>query len=182
MIFDAIRVYRLMGKSSVILMAALVMIVASCRKIEKLPDEPMVEYRSFAVFDSTDILGNAIKAGKLTFYFEDGDGDLGLDAPDGTSADTSNLFLTLYRKTDGVFVPASDSDPLYPSAYRIPYMETPGQNKILRGTIDVTMIYFFYNDTDTLFYEFWVEDRAGHLSNQDSTSVIVLGENGVLKR
>lgn len=152
--------------------------IASCKKIEKLPDEPRVEFRSFSVFDSTDMLGNQVKAGKLTFYFEDGDGDLGLPVPDNTSSDTTNLFLTLFRKTDGIFNEAASSDPLYPSSYRIPYMETPGQNKILRGTIDVTMMYFFYNKTDTLYYDFWVEDRQGHLSNTDSTCVVVLGDDG----
>jgi hypothetical protein len=167
-----------MKKYISILIILLFVSFASCKKIEKLPDEPRVEFRSFSVFDSTDMLGNSVKAGKLTFYFEDGDGDLGLAAPEVSDADTTNLFLTLFRKTNGTFIQATSSDPLYPSAYRIPYMETPGQNKILRGTIDVTMIYFFYNDTDTLYYKYWVKDRMEHLSNTDSTCVIVLGENG----
>ncbi len=110
-----------------ILIAVLVFSLFSCHKIEKLPPEPMVEFRSFSVFDTVDILGNPARAGKLTFYFEDGDGDLGLPDPDtsGTMA-TSNLFFQLFRQTDGEFVLAGISDPLYPSEYRIPFMETPG--------------------------------------------------------
>ena len=38
-----------------------------------------------------------------------------------------------------------DNDPLKPSAYRIPYMERLGQNKILKGTISVTFLYLFYS-------------------------------------
>ena len=53
-------------------------ILDSCRKIEKLPVIPSIEFTSFAIFDTTDILGNIGKAGRLKFYFEDGDGDMGL--------------------------------------------------------------------------------------------------------
>jgi hypothetical protein len=158
-------------------------IIVSCVRIKNLPDEPMVEFRSFTLFDSTDILGNELKAGVLTFYFEDGDGDLGLAAPDSiTTADTTNLFFTLYRKTDGVFHEVGDDDFLKPSAYRIPYLEPIGQNDILTGTIDITMMYFIYSDTDTLYYNFYVKDRAGNISNTDSTCVIVLGDNGIFTR
>jgi hypothetical protein len=34
----------------------------ACRKIEQLPPEPRIEFRNFAVFDTTDILGNLCKA------------------------------------------------------------------------------------------------------------------------
>jgi len=179
LIFDAKRADTGMNRYFPILIAVLVFSIFSCRKIEKLPPEPTVEFRSFSVFDTVDILGNPARAGKLTFYFEDGDGDLGLPDPDttGTMA-SSNLFLQLFRQTGGEFVLVPITDPLYPSEYRIPFMETPGQNKIMRGTIDVTLIYFFYNDTDTLYYDFWIRDRSGHDSNTATTCVVILGETG----
>jgi len=162
-----------------ILIFALLIFLGSCGPIEKLPPEPAIEFRTFALFDTIDILGNPAKAGKLTFYFEDGDGDLGQEAPDTIApADENNLFLQLYRKTGGVFELAPPSDPLYPSEYRIPYLNTPGQNKILKGTIDVTIIYFLYNATDTLYYDFWIKDRSGNESNTASTCVVVLGDTG----
>jgi hypothetical protein len=158
-------------------------LVAACGKIENLPDTPSVEFRSFRLFDSTDILGNKLKAGVMTFYFEDGDGDLGLAAPDSTStSDTTNLFLTLYRKTGGVFKEVGDGDLLKPSSYRIPYLEPIGQNDVLKGTIDITLLYFVYKDTDTLYYDFWVKDRKDHTSNVDSTCVIILGKTGIFTR
>lgn len=180
MIFDTNPGVKQMNRYISILIPVLVFSLWSCRKIEKLPPEPMVEFREFAVFDTVDILGNKAKAGKLSFYFEDGDGDIGLPQPDttGYSSSSSNLFLNLFRKTGGEFVLAGPIDPLYPSEYRIPYLETPGQNKILRGTIDVTLIYFFYNPHDTLYYDFWIRDRSGHDSNTATTCIIVLGENG----
>jgi hypothetical protein len=165
--------------SLTILIFAVLILLGSCGPIEKLPPEPSIEFRTFTLSDTTDILGNPARAGKLTFYFEDGDGDLGLAAPDSIPLSAgSNLFLQLYRKTNGVFELAPPSDPLYPSEYRIPYLNAPGQNKILKGTIDVTMLYFLYNDTDTLYYDFWIKDRAGNESNTSTTCVVVLGDTG----
>jgi hypothetical protein len=162
-----------------ILFFLLVISLGSCKPIENLPDEPMVEFRSFTLADTIDILGNPAKSGKLLFYFEDGDGDLGATAPDSSSyLPDSNLFLQLFRKKNGIFELVPPSDPLYPSEYRIPYMDTPGQNKILKGRIEVTIIYFLYNPTDTVYYDFWVRDRRGHDSNTASTCVFVLGDIG----
>lgn len=150
-----------------------IILTISCRKIEILPPEPYVEFKSFAVFDTTDILGNAARAGKLKFYFEDGDGDLGLPLPaDELSFDTINLFFSLYRKTDGVMTPVAEDDPLKPGGYRIPYMERQGQNKILKGTISVTFLYFTYSEADILRYDFYIKDRAGNESNTESTPEI----------
>lgn len=154
--------------------------VNSCGKIEKLPPEPTIKFTSFEIFDSVDLLGNDVKGGRLNFYFEDGDGDLGLPSPElNSKLDTTNLFFTLYRKTGGLLVPAPDNDPLKPSPYRIPFMVRLGQNKILRGNIAVTFLYLFYSETDTIKYEFYLKDRALHESNKASTCEIVLTRNGI---
>jgi hypothetical protein len=154
--------------------------VVSCGPIEKLPPEPSIKFSNFQIFDSVDLLGNDIKGGRLNFYFEDGDGDLGLASPDlNSDSDTTNLFFTLYRRTGGLLVPAPDNDPLKPSSYRIPFMVRLGQNKILRGNISVTFLYLFYSDADTIKYEFFVKDRAQHESNKASTCEIVIIQNGI---
>lgn len=154
--------------------------VGSCGKIEKLPPEPSIRFSNFQIFDTTDLLGNDVKGGRLNFYFEDGDGDLGLASPDNTlNPDSTNLFFKLYRKTSGIMVPAPDDDLLTPSSYRIPFMIRLGQNKILRGNISVTFLYLFYSDADTIKYEFFVKDRALHESNKASTCEIVVTQNGI---
>lgn len=153
----------------------------SCRKIEQLPSVPSIEYTSFAVFDTVDILGNTAKGGRLKFYFEDGDGDLGLGAPGNNQSDTTNLFFTLFRKKDGKMVTASSNDPLKPSSYRIPYMERLGVNKILKGTISVTFLYLFYSPGDTIRYDFYIKDRALNESNVASTSEIAISDNDIYK-
>lgn len=161
------------------LLVIIIVLIASvsCQKIEQLPARPRIEYRSFEIFDTTDILGNEAKGGRLKFYFEDGDGNMGLAEPDGIMTDTSNLFLTLYRKVNGEMVLAPPNDPLRPSSYRIPYMFRLGQNKILKGTISVTFFYLFYSPADTIRYNFHIKDRADNISNIESTSDIIISVN-----
>jgi hypothetical protein len=164
----------------VILIIAL-LVLGACKKIVQLPPIPYIEFTSFAVFDTTDILGNNEKAGRLKFYFEDGDGDLGLPEPTGDDVDTTNIFLALYRKTEGEMVLVSDkSDPLLPySSYRIPYLERLGQNQILKGTISVVFLYQEYSPGDTIKYEFFITDRALNESNWASTCEIIVSENNI---
>ena len=169
-------------KTKIFLAVVITILLASvsCVKIQTLPPEPRIEYISFTVFDTVDILGNDTKGGRLKFYFEDGDGDIGLPVPSaGQLYDSTNLFFTLYRKTDGVLVQAPANDPLKPSDYRIPYMERLGQNKILKGTISVTFLYLFYSESDTVKYNFYIKDRAGNESNIATTSEIAVSVNDV---
>lgn len=151
-----------------------------CERVSNISTIPYIEYKSFEAFDTTDILGNVARGGKLTFSFEDGDGDIGLDSPtENDTIDPNNLVITLYRKIGGVLTPAPMDDPLLPSAYRIPYMEREGQNKLLKGTIDVTFLYLFYNDDDTISYDFYIVDRALNQSNVASTNEIIISEDNV---
>lgn len=176
------NVPKAMKLTALLVIASLIAVFSgSCRKIEQLPPEPKIEFQSFAVFDSNDILGNFYKAGRLKFHFQDGDGDLGLQVAEAGATDTTNLFFTLYRKVRNVMVQVPDNDLIRPSSYRIPYMERLGQNKILKGTIAVTFLYLNYDpaDTDTLRYDFEIKDRAGNFSNIDSTAEIVLSVNGL---
>src|SRR5512133_289010 len=129
-----------MKKLFFLLSVPFILVAYNCNRIESLPPVPHIEYKSFEVFDTIDILGNSAKGGRLSFYFEDGDGDIGVHPPTGDELDTNNLIIKLYRKRNGAMVLAPDNDPLKPSDYRIPYMERLGQNKILKGTIDVTFL------------------------------------------
>ncbi len=158
----------------------IILLLGSCHKIQILPPEPHIDFESFTVFDTTDILGNISKGGRLKISFEDGDGDLGLKS--GTE-DSTNFFLTMYRKTDGQMVQVPDNDLLRPSPYRIPYMERTGNNKILKGTITIAMLYLFYDikDNDTIMYDIVIKDRASNYSNTASTCEIALSFNSVYR-
>ena len=174
-----------MNLKAVILISVFsVFALGSCGKLEMLPAEPKIEFENFTVFDTTDILGNDVRGGKLKFYFEDGDGDMGLpsQAEAGEdNIDSINLFVTLYRINKGTRVAALPGDPYYPTGFRIPYMERNGRNKILRGHISVQFSYFFYTQEDSISYDFFIKDRAGNISNTVSTSVISIFNKGTYK-
>lgn len=148
----------------------------SCTKIESLSEIPFIEYRSFQIFDTIDPLGNQVKGGRLTLYFEDGDGDIGI--PPNEESDSNNLVVTLLRKIDGQIVTAPDNDPLRTLSYRIPYIENAGNFKILKGLITVSILYPYYTLSDTIKYEFYIIDRAAHESNTAQTNEIIVSENG----
>jgi hypothetical protein len=168
------KILKILSISSIVLLA-----FGSCKKIEQLPPSPRIEFTSFAIFDTIDILGNHAKGGRLKFYFEDGDGNLGLQDPTGNQTDSTNLFFTLFRKKGGKMVLAPPNDPLSPSDYRIPFMIRMGQNKILKGTISVTFLYLFYSPADTIKYSFHIKDRAQNISNVASTGEIIVSVNNV---
>ena len=147
----------------------------SCQKIESLPEIPSISFKSFILIDTIDALGNEGKIGELTFDFEDGDGDIGLSQPDSLSADSTNfnMFFTLFNKTNGEFIEVSDSVLETPLNYRIPYIEKEGQNKTLKGEIQVDFIYLLF-EYDTIKYSFFIVDRALHKSNVETTPEIIL--------
>jgi len=170
-----IRIYNLITFFSVIALF-------SCDDIQKLPGKPRIEYKDFSIFDTIDILGNSVKGGRLNFYFEDGDGDLGLPAPSENQAgDSINLFLKLYRLNNGVMEAAPGNDPLTPTGFRIPYMVRTGVNRILKGNISAVFLYLFYTTEDSIRYDFFIKDRAENISNVVSTDTIPIFYNGIYK-
>jgi hypothetical protein len=157
-----------------IILLVTVITLIGCPGIETIPEIPEITYKSFTLTRTTDALGNDMLLGELTFMFRDGDGDIGLEAPDSIpEGDTSffNLFFTLYEKTDGDYRMISNDDLPSPLYYRIPFMEKEGNNKTLKGDIKVEFEYLTI-DYDTIRYTFFLIDRAGHKSNIDTTADI----------
>ena len=150
----------------------LAIIFASCEEIKSYPEIPSVDYHSFALYGTTDALGNNILIGKLKFEFTDGDGNMGLEQPDSIDLPDSllyNLYLSLYEKDGSEFTKTEDISSLN---FRIPYIEREGQNKTLTGTITVDLEYKVI-DYDTFFYTFYIIDRQFNKSNVDSTEVLI---------
>ncbi|MBA7532280.1 hypothetical protein ES705_24506 [subsurface metagenome] len=150
----------------------------SCRKIESYPVIPEIEYKSFTLRDTIEPeLENPGKIGELVFGFVDGDGDIGLNQPDSTSTDTTNynLFITMYEMLDGEFIKVDEDDLETPLNYRIPYIESEGQNKTLKGEIQVDFFYLIIK-YDTIKYKFYIVDRALHKSNDQETDTIFFSQ------
>lgn len=151
----------------------------SCRKIESYPVIPSIEFQSFTIRDTFyTSLGSQGKVGELVFGFVDGDGDIGF-LSDSTANDTTSiydLFLTLYENLNGEFFKVDDLEP--PLNYHLPYIEREGQNKTLKGEIQVKIEYFeLFKELlnyDTIKFEFFIIDRAFHKSNVEETDTIFL--------
>lgn len=146
-----------------------ILIIQSCFKIEKYPPIPKVEFLSFEIKDSVDLLGNIVLSGTLHFYFVDGDGDIGHD----TIGEIKNtIFLDKYKIENGK---AIKIDLLVPLNYYVPKFVKTGNNKTLKGEMFVKDLNeYFPLLYDTIMYKFYIIDRAGNRSNIDSTGYIIL--------
>jgi len=147
--------------------------IAGCGEIVSYPDTPVIDYKSFALYRTTDELGNSIFLGKMDIGFTDGDGDVGLEQPDSAAIADSlkfNFFTTMYTMKNGVSekVPGIAGE----QNFRIPYIERKGQNKTLTGTITIEFEYklIVY---DTIFYTFYMSDRQFHRSNTDTSELLI---------
>jgi len=106
----------------------------------------------------------------ITFSFTDGDGDI------GTQDSTLSLFVI--DKRDGN----------YSNKYKLPYVSQEGTANGISGEVQFvifTTCCYFPNGatpceksttypTDTLVYQIYMKDRAGHTSNIIETDPIIL--------
>jgi hypothetical protein len=148
-------------------------ILAGCGEILTYPDRPVIEYKNFTLYSTTDDLGNHIFLGKMEISFTDGDGDVGLTQPDSTETSVRmnyNFFTSLYCMNNGKFEEVDSA--LGQQNYRIPYIVRTGQNKTLKGTIYIEFEYKLI-EYDTIFYTFYLTDRNFHKSNTDTSDVII---------
>ena len=155
--------------------AVLTFVLMSCLKPEKFPPEPEIGYKSFVILSDS---------AKLTVTFQDGDGDIGLNDSDTNAPyDTSsiyhyNLFAQYWEKDDvlGWVQGTVLGDPIE-FRYRTPIITPTGQNKALKGEIEMTLEPLYYNITssqsDTIKYKIMLVDRALNESNWVDTEVII---------
>jgi len=146
--------------------------LCACRKPEKFPVIPEIRFIGFAKYQNAQIQDGAI----LAFYFQDGDGDIGLNSRDiHPPFDTSsiyyyNFFCDYYEKQNGVFV---KNDSINLNA-RIPRLSQLPEESI-NGEIYITMPYYYdpfspYNDTIQL--KFYIVDRKLNKSNIEEANMI----------
>jgi len=152
----------------------LVLSPISCLKLETYPNEPEIEYLDFISDGNT---------ATISFSFTDGDGNIGLsqnqlDAPfDTSSYFYYNLYINYFEMMDGSWVRGT-ADPLgnnFPTAdsitfaYRLENITPIGQNKALKGEIEITMEPYYFNSysnhNDSIRYEIILIDRSLNISN-----------------
>lgn len=148
---------------------------SSCLKPKEYDVVPVIEYKSFTPSGDTAF---------LSITFTDGDGDVGLaeyetQPPYDTSSKFYyNLFINYYEKVNGVWVQGTNAlgEPVQFN-YRVPYLTPEGNNKALKGEIQVKLSPRYYNvaspDSDTIKFDIQLADRALQLSNIVETPEIV---------
>jgi len=143
----------------------------SCFRIEEYPPEPQIELIEFVFVDTVDGMenGNRVFNGTLRFSFIDGDGDIGFDT---TSPQQNTIFLEKYKYNNGVLsIVDLNIDP----HYYVPYFNPEGPNKTLKGEMIIYDIDEYPPfDGDTILYKFFIVDRAGNVSNIESTGNLIL--------
>jgi hypothetical protein len=112
------------------------------------PVVPHIEYRSFAVINSSQ--------GRFTLNFQDGDADIGKTSDQGPT-----LYYTLY----GWNASTSAWDSTYTVGYVVEPMDQDGKYHPYEGQILVDMFAPYVMPPKSKF-KFWLYDRAGNKSNE----------------
>ena len=177
---------RLSSKIQLFLILLVIAGLGSCKKVEKFPTTPWIEYQSF-----TSIYNPALELydrGVLQFYFEDGDGDIGLNSGDtfppfnASSEYYYNLIITYFEMQNGElkevpitwYNPQTEQYDTLTQSARIPNLTPQGINKAISGEIqDTLFIYNFNSVYDTIRFDAYIIDRALNESNIISTPLIV---------
>lgn len=174
-------------KAKISIVFFILLALSSCLKPVQYPDEPNVEFVQF------DIQGDS---GIITFFFTDGDGDIGLnpnqiDPPyDPGSFYHYNVYLEYYEVMGGQLVKGT-MDPngenaafqqnnnqpydTIPNGFRIEDITPFGQNKSLKGNMQLVLSPFYNfnsNHNDSIRFSILLIDRNLNHSNVVYTPVI----------
>lgn len=154
----------------------IILLLCACRRPVIYPIEPEIRFIRFEKHNETD--------GKLVFYFQDGDGDIGLNTTDtyppfdSSSPFHYNFLCDCYEKQNGIFVKIDSKEtingeiePWHINA-RIPRVSSLHEESI-NGEVSHEMTpYRTDSDYDTVKLKFYIVDRKLHKSNVDSVIVI----------
>lgn len=170
---------------------------SSCLKAPDFPAEPTISFKSLKKTYEPPRAAGATPADTLEFAidFQDGNGDLGLDADDATKppynaptgghnnlSTSNNFFIQPFKKVGAAFVPFYTPSG-YPGEYdgRYPRLETVTDAKpaplkgTLRYKLRLPLNRSSYNTGDVLRFEISIMDRALHQSNTVTTTEVTLG-------
>jgi hypothetical protein len=155
------------------------LLYTSCEPFDTVSDVPELNFKSLTPYyrlDTNYIPGgfelDSTKAAELIFSFIDGDADFGVDKVINPY-DTINFYLIPFRKIGGLY--DSLDAIVYGAKYTVRNVEALnriGQNKTIKGEIKLQIYYHLIPPYDTLRYDFYIVDRAGHKSNVESTTDI----------
>jgi hypothetical protein len=143
---------------------------AACLRAPEYPIEPRIEFMNQTKTTMRQGFGTEDSV-YINISFTDGDGDLGGIS---TAKDSLNVYITDLRNNKAV-----------EQTYRLPFIPEPGARNGISGEIRFLMYTTCClslepcrptpnRPLDTLVYEFYIKDRAGHASNKIKTQPILL--------
>ena len=135
----------------------------SCSEPPQYPIEPAIVFAGLDKDTLQQGVSNADKV-RIKFTFTDGDGDL------GNADSTINIFLKDLRNNQAA------------ATFQIPFIPVAGTKNGISGDITIAVnqtcclpsCEIPKNAMDTLRYEIFIKDRAGHESNRITTTPIAL--------
>ena len=138
-------------------LSALLVVFVSCKKEDKkeYDSTPRIEFLSLS---PSTVLQNKDSI-TFTIRYTDGDGDLGENSPDA-----KNLFLT-------------DNRIQIPYSYRVEQLAPSGATIPIQGTLNVVLKNISLTDSSnqqTTTFSIYVVDRAGHKSNEVTSSLVTI--------
>ena len=157
-----------------IMVIAFALVAAGCRNEPKYSIVPHIEFVSLEKID--DGTGHDSQA-ELTIYFQDGDGDIGLDETDRLpvyAVDSPyyyNFFINFYEKQGGEWVLIELPTPLHA---RVPHLSNSVPESIEGKLSIVTYINNPFSPYDTVRLSCWLVDRALHHSDTITTPEIIV--------
>ena len=147
----------------------------SCKSIQSHSEIPEIHFKKLVFVDSLDALDEILKKAVITFSFIDGDGDLGdWSTEKYPDEGVSRIYYTWYeKKHDKTYEPYQFKGGTT-NFSKIPYSsvmdKSEAQNKTLKGFIDIKLdAPVKPQGIDTMRIEFYINDRAGNLSNVEYT-------------
>ncbi len=147
-----------------------ILFAVSCVEYPDYPPEPRIEYVSAIPFIDEDELGNKEKIIRLTFMLYDGDGDIGHGQTTPTQHD---FFSTIYVQKNGMFHLLSDFSTSN-SNYTLPQLRAENSEKFIKAKVQIDIAHSSLSfPYDTAYVSFYVQDRAGNISNTDSSEVVI---------
>jgi len=145
--------------------------ISSCQKKEVYPIIPIIEFKDYSIIRENGVDVKVVPS----FSFKDGDGDIGY--PDGDSINMS-VFVYYYKKKGGVFYLKFKPDSSKNFNVKLPMILNDGIKRPIKGDIDYLIDLSFdppsLSKTDTIYFEFYLQDRALNKSNLIASPIIVL--------
>lgn len=148
----------------------------SCKDADEFPDEPFLEYRGYELVPDDDpTIDRPTLVHEL--YFRDGDGDIGDRISQRSDTCTTSYYdinVRFFKKVNGQFEEVIPNDPCKSFyANHLPDLTPTGSNKVLEGTI-FNPFDIFSPTTDSVKFEFVLQDRSNNQSNIVSTPAMII--------